>query len=113
VTHGEYQRFHDATDKVISTNSSFAVKGNHASLLSARRIPIENRLGLHAKLDINYCPDEESKVFVISIVEAGGAVCRLCVDNGPHPPCMFSHKHAMAPAPRSLSEYCLPAPTFE
>jgi hypothetical protein len=95
VTRTEFEQFRDLPEKSIEVDITFSVKKNHPSLLSAERIPIQNALGLEAKLEIHYNPELDAKVFTIHVAEANGPICRLCVDNGPHPPCMHSHKHAL------------------
>jgi hypothetical protein len=95
VTRTEFEQFRDLPGKIIESDINFLVKKNHASLRAAERIPIINDLGLEATLNIHYNPEVDSKVFTIVVAEANGPICRLCVDNGPHPPCMHSHKHAL------------------
>jgi hypothetical protein len=95
VTRTEFEQFRDLPGKTIDRNIDFTVKKNHPSLLAAERIPIKNALGLGANLEIHYNRKTEGKILTIIVVEANGPICRLCVDNGPHPPCMRSHKHAL------------------
>jgi hypothetical protein len=103
VTRIEFEQFRDLQNKMIENDIIFTVKRNHATLRSAERIPITNELGLDATLHIHYNPGLDSKVFTIHVSEANGPICRLCIDNGPHPPCMHSHKHALytASCPRN------------
>ena len=95
MTRTEFDQFRDLSGKKIQGDISFCVKKNHPSILAAERIKIVNTLGVDALLDIHYNPDADSKVFTIVSAKANGPICRLCVDNGPHPPCMHSHKHAL------------------
>jgi len=95
VTRTEFEQFRDLPGKVIEIDITFTIKRNHPSLMSAEKIPILNGLGLNALLEIHYNPDADAKVLTIHVPEANGPICRLCVDNGPHPPCMHSHKHAL------------------
>jgi hypothetical protein len=95
VTRIEFEQFRDLQNKTIEGDIIFTVKRNHAALRSAERILILNELGLDARLHIHYNPGLDSKIFTIQVAEANGPICRLCVDNGPHPPCMHSHKHAL------------------
>jgi hypothetical protein len=95
VTRTEFEQFRDLKGKTIESDIAFSVKKNHRTLRSAERIAIANDLKLVARLEIHYNPLALSKIFTIHVREANGPICRLCVDNGPHPPCMHSHKHAL------------------
>jgi hypothetical protein len=95
VTRTEFEQFRDLQGKTIEVDINFSIKKNHATLRSAERILIKNELGLDARLEIHYNPLAQAKIFTIHLLEAKGPICRLCVDNGPHPPCMHSHKHAL------------------
>lgn len=95
MTHTEFEQFRDLPEKSIDGDIRFAVKRNHDSILAAGGIAIRNTLGVDAFLEIHYNPDADSKVFTVVSAKANGPICRLCVDNGPHPPCMHSHKHAL------------------
>ena len=95
MTRTEFEQFRDIQGKVIEGDISFSFKKNHPSIMAAERIKIGNALGVDAILEIHYNPDADSKVLTIVSAKAGGPICRLCVDNGPHPPCMHSHKHAL------------------
>lgn len=96
MTRTEFEQFRDLPGKSIDGDIEFNAKRNHASILASDRIKINNALGVDALLEIHYNPDADSKVFSILSAKANGPICRLCVDNGPHPPCMHSHKHALA-----------------
>lgn len=95
MTRTEFEQFRDLPGKTIEGDISFVPKRNHPSIIAAERIKIVNALGVDAILEIHYNPDADSKVFTIVSANANGPICRLCVDNGPHPPYMHSHKHAL------------------
>ena len=97
MTKEEYDQFHDLDGKTIDGDIAFSEKKNHPSILTSDRLRISNSLKIRAELEIHYYPEDDSKVFVV-LIHGVGAVCRLCVDNGPHglgEEFPSSHKHAL------------------
>jgi hypothetical protein len=95
VTRTEFEELRDLENKRIETDIVFSPRRQHPSTLSAEGIKIVNDFGVDAILEIHYNPNSDAKVFSVIVPEAGGPICRLCVDGAEHHPHGRCHKHSL------------------
>lgn len=89
----EFERLRDDDGKVIRGDLRFVPHPNRQDWFFIKSAPIENRLGVDARLDAQVNARTGSKIFNVS-VGGVGAVCRLCLDAVPHGALGRTHKHA-------------------
>ena len=95
MTREEFEALRSLPNKRIQRDIKFSRKQGTSPAFTADDIPIENSLGLDARLYLGYNPENGYKKINVAVKSAGGAICRLEVDGPTHPGVGRDHKHSL------------------
>lgn len=90
----EFEALRDLPTKEIASDIKFARLNAISPWHYAENVRVANSAGVDLRMTIGY--NEAVGSIKINVhVPGTGPICRLCVDNRPHPPAGKSHKHAL------------------
>lgn len=95
MTRSEFETLRALPNKRIVADIIFTSSSNSKPNLTFENVAVENEMGYDVRINGTYQPEIPTLTLNFVVREAGGPVCRFCVNSNPHKDAGRHHKHEM------------------